>query len=158
MKKTKLLGSLILTLAIVSGIYAFGIDNNPPQKVKDAFAQKFPDIKKVEWEKESDTKWEAEFKMNGKEYSASFLEDGTWQETEYEIKKRDIANIIKAVLLKEFPDYSVEEAEISETAEGKFYEFEIEKGENEMEVTIDKEGKIVKKEMEDDSEDENDDN
>jgi hypothetical protein len=78
---------------------------------------------------EDEKEWEAEFKLEGKEYSANFLTNGTWKETEYEIKKSDIPEAIKQTLAQDFDGYNMEEAELSETAEGKHYEVAVEKGE-----------------------------
>ena len=104
---------------------------------------------KVKWNKENAKEWEAEFKMNGKEYSANFAPDGTWKETEYEIKKSDIPAAVKQAFDNEFAGYDIEEAEVSETADGKVYEFELKKDETEVEVAISPDGKIIKKETED---------
>lgn len=147
MRKIKILGAVLFAATIASGIYAFGTNENAPQKVKDAFAKKFPAVKKVKWDKESDTEWEAEFKMKGTEYSANFLTDGTWQETEHEIKNNQIPEKVKITLNSTFKEYDIEEAEISETIEGMVYEFELEKGEEALEVTIDPNGKLIKKEV-----------
>ena len=147
MSKIKLLGTLVLAVIIGSGIYAFGFNSEVPQKVKAAFTMKFPTVKKVKWDKESDTEWEAEFKIKSIEYSASFLEDGTWKETEHEIKKSDIPESINYMLNSEFKGYKIEEAEISETINGSVYEFELEKGGEELEVVFDLNGKLVKKEL-----------
>jgi hypothetical protein len=147
MSKIKLIGTLVFAIIIGSGIYAFGFNNEVPQKVKAAFTMKFPTVKKVKWDKESDTEWEAEFKIKGVEYSANFLEDGTWQETEHEIKKSDIPENIKNILNSDFKGYKIEEAEISEAITGSVYEFELEKGEEELEVVLDFNGKLIKKEL-----------
>ncbi|WP_028283546.1 PepSY-like domain-containing protein [Olleya marilimosa] len=147
---------VILGAFLVTTIFAFASGGDKaPQKVKEAFAKKFPTAKKVKWEKENATEWEAEFKMNKVEYSANFLEDGTWKETEHEIEEKDIPQNVKTVLATKFPGYEMEEVEISETKDGMVYEFEIEKGESNMEVVIDTNGKIVKQEVkkEDDKED-----
>lgn len=53
-------------------------DLEVPEAVKTAFSQKFPAAKKVSWDMESASEWEAEFKLEGNEYSANFLTDGTW--------------------------------------------------------------------------------
>lgn len=90
--------------------------------------------------------------MNGVEYSANFLTDGTWEETEHEIKKNHIPENVKNTLDTAFKGYEIEEAEISETTEGSVYEFELEKGEEAWEVTIDLNGKLVKKEVLEDEE------
>ncbi|WP_282055759.1 PepSY-like domain-containing protein [Maribacter luteus] len=146
-KKVKILGALLFSAAIASGIFAFGMNNDAPQKVKEAFAKKFPTVKKVKWEKENNTEWEGEFKMKGMEYSANFLEDGTWQETEHEIKKNAIPANVKTTLDSKFMGYKIEEAELSETLEGSVYEFELENGEDELEVAIGTNGKVVGKKM-----------
>lgn len=134
-------------LACTMFAFASGPSNDVPQKVKEAFAKKFPTAKKVKWDKESETEWEAEFKMNNTEYSANFMADGTWTETEHEIDEKEIPAIVKKALSTNFPGYETEEVEISETAQGMVYEFEIEKGETEMEVAIDASGKVVKQEV-----------
>lgn len=128
-----------------------------PEKVLTAFNKKFPDAKKVEWEMENDSEWEAEFKMKGKEYSANFGTDGMWRETEYEIKEAEIPANIRAILDENFTDYEIENLEIAETLAGISYEMEIEAGDEEFEVTIDSEGTLTKKkESEEDGENDED--
>ena len=118
-----------------------------PEKVKTAFSEKFPDAKKIVWEQEDENEWEAEFKTNGKEYSATFGADGSWLETEYEIETEEIPELVKNTLDIEFEGFEIEEGEFIENSEGNFYEFEIEKEEIEMEVLIDANGNVVKKEI-----------
>lgn len=156
MKKVKILGTLALGLLMGTGIYAFGPGDEAPKMVKDAFAKKFPTVKKVKWEIENDTEWEGEFKLEGTEYSANFLEDGTWQETEHEIKRKSIPSNVKTTLDTEFSGYKIEEAELTDTPEGSVYEFEFEKGEEEMEVVIDTNGKVINKKMNMEDEEDND--
>ncbi|WP_339868969.1 PepSY-like domain-containing protein [uncultured Algoriphagus sp.] len=120
-------------------------DEEVPDAVKTAFSQKFPTAKKVSWDMESATEWEAEFKLEGNEYSANFLADGTWQETEYEIKKADIPEAIKQTLTQDFAGFKIEEAEISEKADGSVYELAVEKGEEEWELVFDINGKLIEK-------------
>lgn len=145
MRKIKILGAVLFAAVIGSGIYAFGTNIDAPIKVKEAFAKKFPKVKKVKWEKESNSEWEGEFKIKGMEYSANFLEDGTWKETEHEIKRNAIPMNIKTTLDTEFSGYEIEEAEISETQEGTVYEFELENGELNTEISIDINGKVISK-------------
>ena len=54
---------------------------------------------------------------------------------------------VKQTLDNEFAGYDIEEAEISETTDGKVYEFAIERGDSEMEVVISPDGMVVKKEV-----------
>ena len=146
---------LIISITILFSLSACGQKKDEvPENVKTAFNQKFPNATKVKWGKENSSEWEAEFKMDGMEYSANFNNDANWLETEYEIEVNDLPELVKSTIVKEFKDYKIKESEISETAEGKVYEFEIKKGEERLEVAIDKEGKVVKKEQLNDEDDE----
>ena len=132
-----------------------------PKEVKTAFDKKFADVEKVKWEKESDTEWEAKFKMNGIEYSACFGADGSWIETEYEIQISAIPDTVRSILDVEFAGFEIDGAEMIENTDGIFYEIELEKGDVEIEVLMDSFGAILEKEVitkdDDDNDDEDDD-
>lgn len=146
---------LIFTLVAIFSLNAGCQDaKEVPADVKTAFSQKFPDASKVKWSMESETEWEAEFKMDGKEYSANFDTKGTWLETEYKVEMKDLPDAVKNTLKSEFEGYEIEEIEMVETADGKFYELEIEKDDKEMEILIDLNGKVIKKELENEDEEE----
>lgn len=137
---------IVFSVVVTMQSYAQKSDNkHVPEKVLTAFNAKFPDAKKVGWEMENDSEWEAEFKWSGKEYSANFSTDGEWMETEYEIKKTDIPQNVLTILDQHFPKYKIEDPEIKETPSGTSYEMEIEAGNEEYEVTIDSSGKLTKK-------------
>jgi uncharacterized membrane protein YkoI len=144
MKTIKVLLAVVLTSAMFSFCSA---GEKVPQKVKDAFIKKFPTAKSVSWDKESANEWEAEFKMNKMEYSANFSDDGIWKETEHEVAEKDLPAAVKKALSDGFPGFKTEEMELSETVSGTVYEFEIEKGDTDMEVAIDASGKVIKQEM-----------
>lgn len=151
MKKTMfiMLGSvLILSQACAQ--------TKAPTEVTTAFSQKFPTAKKVKWDKENETEWEAEFKMNGKEFSANFTSEGIWKETENEISEAEIPLAVKQTLESEFNGYKIEESEISITKDGKVYEFALEKDESELEVGIAPDGKVMKKEVKNEDEEDKD--
>ncbi len=156
MKNLTLISVLSVTLSLQSCAQE-SESKNVPEKVLTAFKTKFPDAKKVNWEMENDSEWEAEFKLNGKEYSANFSAEGEWLETEYEIKESDIPSNILAVLDKNFSDYEIEELEIAETASGNSYEMEIEIGEDGFEVTIDAKGNLTKKKESKENDEDNED-
>jgi len=116
-----------------------------PQTVKDAFAAKFPEAKKVSWEMEDETTWESEFKLNGTEYSANFLNDGTWVETEYELKKSELPSSILELLSSEYKGYKIEEIEVAETLDSKLFEVILEKGEEHWELIFDSNWMFIEK-------------
>lgn len=145
MKKYIMLGFLCGTLMSAWGQKLK--EAEVPTVVKGAFAKRFPGVRKIGWSRESDTEFEAEFKNNGKEQSANFDANGNWLETESEIKKSEVPSNILTLIAKEFPGYEMEEAELADTKdEGVVYEFELEKGETNYEVSISKDAKILKKE------------
>lgn len=116
-----------------------------PVIVKTAFAQKFLKATDVKWGKEGTKEWEAEFKMDGKAFSANFDNKGTWIETEYVITSKEIPTAVKATIEKDYAGYKMRESEISENSKGKIYEFELVKGKTKVEVAFDVNGKIIKK-------------
>jgi hypothetical protein len=146
----KKMKKLILVCAAAAFISVNAFSQNAkdlPAQVKTAFEKKFPGAQKVKWGAENKTEWEAEFVLNGKEYSANYNSDGTWMETEYEISVSEIPAAISATLTREFPGYKLGETEISETTKGKLYEFEVKTGKTEMEVVLKADGTLVKKEI-----------
>ena len=151
----KKLISLMLMMTFIAFSCAQGTKENVPETVKSAFSKKFPTITKVKWEKEKEGEWEGSFKMEKKEYSANFAEDGTWLETEFEISKKDIPALVKQTLDSQFSEYSIEESEQSETSHGIAYEFELEKGDIELEVAIDASGKVIEQKAESEESEEN---
>jgi len=148
----KTLKLFALVFAILS-ITACAQKTTAPENVVKAFSQKFPDAQSVKWNKENESEWEAEFKMDSEEYSANFSTDGVWMETEYEIEQSAIPAKVKQTLDSEFADYNIEGAEISETSEDTVYEFALEKGEQKMEVAIAPDGIVKKKEVKTEKED-----
>jgi hypothetical protein len=136
-----------IMMPLLLGFVVMSCAQSTPSAVKSTFAKKFPNAKSVEWEKENDSEWEAEFKINEVEYSANFSNDGTWKETEHEIKESELPNAVKNTLDNQFGDYKVEEVELIETPEFSGYEIELEKGEETIELAIDNSGKVLKKKV-----------
>ena len=131
---------LVFTILSFTGL------QEAPKLVKEAFSHKFPTAKNVKWSQEKNQEWEAKFKMDKTEYSANFLENGMWKETEHSIEINKVPAEMQANLNKSYPGYSIEEAEISETKETVVYEFEMKKGKSKIEVAINMDGKIIESE------------
>lgn len=142
MKIEKIITALYFTIALVS---CTEINSNVPNTIKRAFNKKFSNAKNVTWEKENEDEWEAEFKLNGKQYSANFSFNGDWKETEYEINFDDAPQEIKSILNKNFMDYQIEEVTIIETSLDKYYEFEIEVKKEKIEVLINENSGVITK-------------
>ena len=132
---------IVLLFLSVTSLYAQV--ENVPQNVRDAFSQKFPSVTGVSWFVEDDDEWVAEFENNSKEYSVNFHKAGDWKETVYAIKFSEIPSEIRATLRKELPGYRLEDASISETKQRKAYSFQLTKGEEEAEIIISLDNKVL---------------
>lgn len=137
-------------------LMACGQTPTPPKEVQSAFSKKFSAVQELKWEQE-DNEWEAEFKLNETEMSASFDNSGKWLETETEVKKKDLpAEIFKAVNLK-FEGWEMEEVERIEKPDFKGYEIALEKEETETEILVTDSGELTIKKVKVEDEDEDED-
>jgi hypothetical protein len=101
----------------------------PPAAVQKAFEKMFPNALKVSWSKETAKEWEAEFTFEGSSISANFAEDGTWLETEKEIKPANLPKAVSDAIKTKFPGWTISEADKTETSkQGIIYEVELRKG------------------------------
>ena len=150
MKKTMYLIAACL-LGISLSLSACSKKIEVPAKVQSQFTKMFPDASKVKWSKESETEFEAEFRLAGEEASANFSMDGTWVETEKEISAKSLPSAVKNALDTQYKDYKTGEVAFTETAEGEsFYEMELKKGKEEMIIHVSADGKVLKMETEED--------
>lgn len=115
-----------------------------PQKILDAFSQKYPNAKEVEWGKEEASIWEAEFELTDKDMSANFNLNGDWLETETELTKKDLPSAVLATISNTYKGYKIKEIGFTETPELKAFEVEVKKGGKLTEVILDGFGKIIK--------------
>lgn len=137
-----------LTVAVVLPACANGSGKEPvPEKVKAAFTAKFPTARNVKWDRENATEWEAEFNLDGGEFSANFSNEGTWMETEREMKVEELPVAVKTTLDTDLVGYKVEEAEEVETPNGVHYAVEVEQGGTTYEVELNAQGQVVHKEV-----------
>ena len=151
---------LLLFTMLTFGVLSTSCAQNKkaaPATVQAAFKAKFPTVQKAKWDMEDENEWEAEFKMNGKEMSANFKNDGTWLETETEIETAALPQAIKDAIATQFDGYKMEEASLVETPEmAAAYEVELEKGETTIEALFSSDGSLIKQKTE--KEDDDDDN
>jgi hypothetical protein len=115
-----------------------------PATVINAFKAKFPGATKIKWEIAEAKDYEAEFKLDGVEYSANFAQDGTWLETETEMEVSQLPQAVSQAITKDFAGFKIEEAEKTETSDHKtYYEVEISKDKETLEVQISTTGAIM---------------
>ncbi len=121
-----------------------------PAAVLKAFQGKFAQATHVKWESEEEGEYEAEFQLNGKEMSAEFSGDGTWKETETMVPYASLPSSVMDTLSVLFRDYKVPDRNVekTETPEGTKWEVKLTKDGKEVEVTFADNGKVLKKESE----------
>lgn len=135
--------SILMFAALAFGLFACA--QTPPKAVADNFAKKFTGATKVKWDQEEANEWEAEFRLNGTEMSASFDNVGAWLETETEISKNSLPETVKTAVSAAYNGWKTDEAESIETPTFKGYEMAIEKGKEELEIQVTASGKITVK-------------
>jgi len=125
-------------------IYSCSFAGTPPSSVQKAFTTKFPTATKVSWGKEGAKEWEAEFTLDGKKVSANFAEDGTWLETEREIKVADLPKSVAAAVKSKYTNWTITEADKTETSKhGLIYEVDLKKGTEKKDAAFKEDGTPV---------------
>lgn len=144
-KQTKQMKKISLSIMAFVLVISCAFAMTPPKAVKDSFDKKFPTASKITWGKEAAKEWEAEFTFEGSKISANFYEDGTWLETEKEIKATNLPVAVAAAIKKNYQGWAVAEADKTETSKhGTIYEADLKKGTLKKSVAYKEDGTPVK--------------
>ena len=136
---------IVLMFMAVAIFCSCSFSLTPPKAVKDAFDKKFPAATKIAWGKEAAKEWEAEFTFEGDKISANFYEDGTWLETEKEIKATSLPAAVTTAIKTNYPGWTISEADKTETSKhGTIYEADLKKGMSKKSVAYKEDGTFVK--------------
>src|SRR5206468_966913 len=84
---------------------------NVPETVKNAFAKSFPNTTVKKWDKE-DSNYEANFTKDGKSMSATFDANGTWMETETDIKISELPAAVTDYVKSNYKGATIKEAAV----------------------------------------------
>ena len=115
-----------------------------PVAVKNAFQKKFPNAKKVKWEKEKTNEYEASFKLDRKEVSALYLTDGKLIEVETEIFDTELPKPVVESLNKKYPNIKISEVSKIERSDNSIvYEAELKIGGKKIDLLFDEKGNIL---------------
>ena len=141
MKKLTLLACSLFLFA-ASG---FAQTNDAPATVQNSFKAKYGNVQVKDWDWEDDEEmYEAEFKMNGKEYEAYFTADGTWMKTKAELKKEELpAGVSSALNSGQYKAWNMGDRMEMDTPEGKMYKVKVENKDQTMYLKYDANGKLV---------------
>jgi len=117
-------------------------------KLESAFKAKYPNVKKVKWNKDSNGNQEAEFELNDEKYRADFTPTGNWIETENSIKYKHLPKAVQDAIEREYDKDDIEEIEqVNHYQKGIFYDVEFDpKGEKKFDIEYNALGKIIGRE------------
>jgi hypothetical protein len=117
-----------------------------PKPVIDAFNENFKGVSFKSWEKEKNGNYEAEFKRNKKETSATFNADGTIVETEQEISQSALPKMVLDIIEKDFPGYKISEvSQITMPSGAQTFETELKKSSEKFDLIFDANGNFLSK-------------
>ena len=124
--------------------------------VMTTFKVKFPSAENVTWEMETAGEYEASFKSNTVEQSATFDRNGRWVSTETEINVSELPETVTQAIAKQFAGFKTTEAsKVEHTRHGSCYEAEIVKEKESYDVLVSSKGEVLSKQTEkEDGEDE----
>ena len=135
----------ILMILSIALICSCTFAKTPPKAVSDAFMKKFPTATKVSWGIEGPKEWEAEFTLDGDKVSANFSQDGTWLETEQEIKASSLPAAVLSNVKMKYATWKIAEADKTETAKhGTIYEVDLKKGMKRKSLAFKADGTSIK--------------
>jgi hypothetical protein len=138
---------LVFTVAVSLCTYAVVFAQPKiPYAVTEAFTSKFPNAKEVKWGRENTKEYEAEFLMEGLNYSANFSDKGFLLETESPVSLNSLPEKVKVAWNKSHKSETVKMITLISRWNGSsLYEFEISKGVKKIEKFLNSEGIEVKK-------------
>ena len=108
---------LAITLLGIAFFCASSFAQTRSAIVQKAFKKKFPSAVDVVWTKGGSNNWEAEFRVGQINSTAYFGADGTWYETESEIRVLDLPQSVSDSILAKYPDWIITEAYKIESVE-----------------------------------------
>ena len=113
-----------------------------PGNVTQFLAERYPEHKLIDTDVD-DSRIEVEF-IDGKfKREAEFAVDGNWIYTETEVTLNDVPESITDVLSgSEYNSYSVDDIDFIETPTGVYYHFELEFGNDDVEIRIHENGEL----------------
>ena len=131
-----------------------GTAQNVPQKVKDAFSDKYSNATHMEWDDDDNgEEYEVDFTLNGEHLEASFATDGTWKYTQKEITHEELPQAVKSILKDEYADFKIDDINMLETPEGVRYKVEADSDNDDRVLLFSGDGTKLKDVTENDDDD-----
>lgn len=141
--------NIIFIVLSIFSVSIFSQNVDVPEKVQKEFDKQHPKSTEVKWSKESKNEFEAEFKESGKSVSVVINNDGKLLETETVINIKELPKGVESFITKNYKEYKITEAAKNVDDKGNLtFEAEISKGNEKKDLTFNKNGTIIKKDIE----------
>ena len=145
MKKIIYITGLFIVLALTS-TNTFAQIRKIPAEVTDAFQEKYPEAKSVEW-RDKLSSFTASFQIDNTSYVAQFSNKGKWESTEETIDDTDMPEEVKTGFDKSrYADWNMGQVTKIELPGDKFqYKIEVSKGDiKKRNLYFNSEGRLLK--------------
>lgn len=124
MKNLKIAAIVLFATATVSAQDL--MTSQVPTNLNTNFQKAYPNATDVEWEMEGEN-YKVEFDMGKMDNEIWYSIDGNTIKTEMEITENDLPSAVKNTVQSKYPDYKIDEVEMTEENGKKTYEVELEK-------------------------------
>lgn len=113
-----------------------------PQAITDSINKMYAGATILEFDQEKNG-FEVDILHNNIYKDVYFNTENQWVSTEWDITKDQVpAIVMNALQASEYKNYTIDDIDLIEKPEGTFYVFDLEQGDNDVEVTFDSEGNI----------------
>lgn len=118
--------------------------NQVPTNLNESFQKAYPNATDVEWEMDG-MNYKVEFDMNKMENEVWYSKEGNIIKSEMELTEKDLPGAIATAVKNKYPEYSIDEVEVTEVDGKKTYEVELEKWFSEdIKLFFSEDGSILK--------------
>ena len=115
-----------------------------PAAVQANFEKMYPGENDPDWHIDSHGYYEANFKKKGVKYRADYTKDGSWYETETNIKKKELPEAILKAIKEQFGQYDISEVEkVQHHSKGLFYDVEFKRKGKNKDVEFREDGSVL---------------
>lgn len=135
----------ILTIALFATGVTMAQDlklTDVPTSLSNAFNKEYAKATDVEWEKKMDN-YKVEFDLNRHDHEVWYNASGVVIKKEIEMSETDLPQAIRDAIKSNYAGYRVDDIEMIWQNNATSYEVELEKGQDETQVTFDSNGKVL---------------
>lgn len=135
----------MILLTIICFTIPSCVSDQIPDKVLNAFMQKYPSVTEKKWSLDSHRNYEVKFKLKGIKHRADFdCKSGNWIETEVNIKYNDLPKAVRESVQANYNKEKISEIEkVEHHLKGHFYDVEFVVKGKKFDIEFDEKGNVV---------------